>query len=65
MMQKIHAAREMFIAFSNRSQAYSFKHLIGLISFHSTHELLQPLTSNFSRFMVSNVIMHANVHYVV
>lgn len=49
-IQKIHAVKELFSNFANRSMAYDFHHIIGLVKFDSTVKTLQTFTETLETF---------------
>ncbi|KAM9335949.1 uncharacterized protein ABDE67_020945 [Symphorus nematophorus] len=49
-IQKIHAVKELFGSFANRTMAYDFHHVIGLIKFDSTVETLHTFTETLEKF---------------
>ncbi|XP_072304535.1 uncharacterized protein [Eucyclogobius newberryi] len=49
-IQKIHVVKELFNNFANRSMAYDFHHIIGLVKFDSTVKTLQTFTETLETF---------------
>nr|XP_046236009.1 uncharacterized protein LOC124054273 isoform X2 [Scatophagus argus] len=49
-IQKIHAVKELFDNFANRTMAYDFHHVIGLVKFDSTVETLHTFTETLEKF---------------
>ncbi|KAJ0055397.1 hypothetical protein NL108_016877 [Boleophthalmus pectinirostris] len=49
-IQKIHAVKELFNSFANRTMAYDFHHIIGLVKFDSTVKTLQTFTETLETF---------------
>ncbi|XP_072303871.1 uncharacterized protein [Eucyclogobius newberryi] len=49
-LQKIHTVKELFYNFANRSMAYDFHHIIGLVKFDSTVKTLQTFTETLEKF---------------
>ena len=42
-LSSLKAAKDMFMAFANRSQAYGFHHSLGLTVFNTHFTVIQPL----------------------
>ncbi|XP_061587146.1 uncharacterized protein LOC133451985 [Cololabis saira] len=51
-IKKIHAVKELFDNFANRTMAYDFHHVIGLVKFDSSVETLHTFTENLENFKV-------------
>lgn len=59
-IQKIHAVKELFNNFANRSMAYDFHHIIGLVKFDSTVKTLQTFTETLETFKDSMESLEAS-----
>lgn len=59
-IQKIHAVKELFNNFANRSMAYDFHHIIGLVKFDSTVKTLQTFTETLETFKDSMKSLEAS-----
>lgn len=59
-IQKIHAVKELFSNFANRSMAYNFPHIVGLVKFDSSVETLQTFTETLETFKV-NIRIHPQI----
>lgn len=59
-IQRIHAVKELFNNFSNRSMAYDFHHIIGLVKFDSIVKTLQTFTETLETFKESVQTLEAS-----
>lgn len=51
-IKKINVVKELFDNFANRSMAYDFHHVIGLVNFDSVVKTLHTFTENLEKFKV-------------
>ncbi|KAK7898811.1 hypothetical protein WMY93_019664 [Mugilogobius chulae] len=59
-IRRIHAVKELFNNYANRSMAYNFHHIIGLVKFDSTVKTLQTFTETLETFKDSVQSLEAN-----
>lgn len=52
-IKKIHAVKQLFDSFANRTMAYDFHHVIALVKFDSTVETLHTFTETLEKFKVN------------
>ena len=64
-MTRLTAAKEYFIAFSNRIEAYGLPQVVGLISFNNKSKLEIPFTEVMDQFKVQHTQPALTVnHYI-